>query len=80
MNIARVIKNAAPIACILVNTFLSRGFLKISSIKEKTIIPPSTTGRGRRFIKNNIRLIVAVKESIVFNLYSALTDKTCEEI
>ena len=37
-------------------------------------------GRCAWGAKNNIRLIVAVKESIVFNLYSALTDKTCEEI
>ena len=80
MNIANVIKNAAPIACILVNTFLSKGFLITSSIKENTIIPPSTTGSGRRFIKNNMRLIVAVNESIVFNLYSTLTDITCDEI
>ena len=80
MNIAKVIKKAAPIVCILINTFLSRGFLIISSIKENIIIPPSTTGRGRRFIKNNIRLIVAVNERIVFNLYSALTEITCDEI
>lgn len=80
INIARVIKNAAPIVCILINTFLSRGFLIINSNKQNIIMPPSTTGRGRRFIKNSIRLIVAVKESIVFNLYSALTDITCDEI
>ena len=75
INIASVIKNAAPKACIFVSTLLLIGLLITSSIKENTIIPPSTTGRGKRFIKNSIKLIVAVKDNIVLIL-STLTDIT----